>query len=261
MGRARHVPSRPVGEPRRRWSPSGPVSRSRFRVTAVVAETVSPKPYFTKFMSRDPAADTTRTPYSYADNNPINLSDPLGLCDSNPISVSFWTNGNCLSGLVGGPNGGGPESPGGVVQSVANITGDVTAVFVIVATGGAELLPASLQVVDAESASTTVGLIAGGANTGVDCLQTNYSACAWDLDTAGISYLTKENPGGLRSALINGALTIPPNPYGDGASQDSTSTSVWIIQYVDGHPGAAIPLTSYGSYQFERQTLVCQATP
>ncbi len=35
----------------------------------------------------------------------MNSSDPSGMCNANPFSGSFWTNGNCLAGAVGGPSG------------------------------------------------------------------------------------------------------------------------------------------------------------
>jgi RHS repeat-associated protein len=38
-------------------------------------------PATTQFLTRDPAAVDTGTPYSYADNNPTNWSDPSGLCN------------------------------------------------------------------------------------------------------------------------------------------------------------------------------------
>lgn len=50
-----------------------------------------------QFLSRDPLADITGTPYSYASTNPLSYSDPSGLCNANPFTGSFWTEGNCIS--------------------------------------------------------------------------------------------------------------------------------------------------------------------
>ena len=59
-----------------------------------------------QFIIRDPVASITRAPYSYGADSPLNAIDPTGLsCNINPFSGSFWSDGNCLSGAVGGPSG------------------------------------------------------------------------------------------------------------------------------------------------------------
>jgi hypothetical protein len=55
-------------------------------------------------------------------DNPVNSWDPSGMCNSNPVSVSFWIQGNCLAGAVNGPNGGGSKSTMGVIRSIAELT-------------------------------------------------------------------------------------------------------------------------------------------
>jgi RHS repeat-associated protein len=50
-----------------------------------------------QFISVDPLSFVTESRYVYASNNPLNLSDPSGLCNWNPFSGSFWTEGNCIS--------------------------------------------------------------------------------------------------------------------------------------------------------------------
>jgi RHS repeat-associated protein len=44
------------------------------------------------FLSVDPAVSITQAPYTYTSDDPINLTDPLGLCSANPFSSS-----SCLS--------------------------------------------------------------------------------------------------------------------------------------------------------------------
>jgi hypothetical protein len=53
-----------------------------------------------QFTSVDPAVDQTEAPYAYAAGDPVDSSDPSGLCNWNPISTSFWTDGNCISDNV-----------------------------------------------------------------------------------------------------------------------------------------------------------------
>ena len=66
-------------------------------------------PATAQFLSGDPLVALTGKPYAYAEDNPLNGGDPSGLCNANPFTGSFWSEGNCLSGAVGGPNGGGSQ--------------------------------------------------------------------------------------------------------------------------------------------------------
>ncbi len=54
-------------------------------------------PSTAQFLSVDPIVAATRAPYNYAGDNPVNIGDPTGLCNANPFSESFWTQGNCVS--------------------------------------------------------------------------------------------------------------------------------------------------------------------
>ena len=48
-------------------------------------------------MTVDPLNEITHVPYGYANDNPLNQSDALGLSSWNPFSESFWTEGNIVS--------------------------------------------------------------------------------------------------------------------------------------------------------------------
>jgi RHS repeat-associated protein len=48
-----------------------------------------------QFLNRDPLVDLTRQPYAYADNNPLNETDPLGLC-SVVATLNPFSEDNCL---------------------------------------------------------------------------------------------------------------------------------------------------------------------
>ncbi len=47
------------------------------------------EPTTAQFMSRDFALSATRQPYQYASGSPLDLTDPAGLCDWNPLSGGF----------------------------------------------------------------------------------------------------------------------------------------------------------------------------
>jgi RHS repeat-associated protein len=50
------------------------------------------------FLTRDPLEAETGAAYGYAGDEPLDNSDAAGLsCNKNPLSGSFWTQGNCLS--------------------------------------------------------------------------------------------------------------------------------------------------------------------
>jgi RHS repeat-associated protein len=50
-----------------------------------------------QFLTRDPLTPMTRSPYGYVNNDPLGSVDPSGLCNANPFSGGFWTEGNCIS--------------------------------------------------------------------------------------------------------------------------------------------------------------------
>ncbi|HTU79116.1 MAG TPA: RHS repeat-associated core domain-containing protein [Solirubrobacteraceae bacterium] len=54
-------------------------------------------PSTAQFLSVDPLEMVTRAPYTYAEDNPVDGSDPTGLSNWNPFSESFWTEGNVIS--------------------------------------------------------------------------------------------------------------------------------------------------------------------
>jgi RHS repeat-associated protein len=54
-------------------------------------------PSTAQFLTVDPLEMVTRAPYTYAEDNPLNNSDPTGLSNWNPFSESFWTEGNVIS--------------------------------------------------------------------------------------------------------------------------------------------------------------------
>lgn len=56
-----------------------------------------------QFMSSDPLEAITQQPYSYAGDNPINETDPSGLCGDTSSWGSFWANCGSDAVKVAGP--------------------------------------------------------------------------------------------------------------------------------------------------------------
>ena len=54
-------------------------------------------PVTAQFLTVDPEVGTTRAPYNYAGDNPVNRGDATGLSSWNPFSESFWTEGDFIS--------------------------------------------------------------------------------------------------------------------------------------------------------------------
>lgn len=54
-----------------------------------------------QFLTADPASQLTQTPYSYADDNPVNQTDPGGQCPWCVIGVAI---GGIVGGVIGGAN-------------------------------------------------------------------------------------------------------------------------------------------------------------
>ena len=189
-------------------------------------------PTTAQFLTRDPLAAVTGSAYGYVNDNPLNGSDPSGLCTSNVFSAGFWGDGNCLSGLVGGPTGDGGESFGGVVKSVAGITGASAAVVGVIATGGIGFGATEVFAGDAvvtigadgswgwisgtaasadagAEVSYYTGIASGLASGGVDCTERAWAACGWDAASTAIGFGVTQWPGGPTAGWLGIPLAYP----------------------------------------------------
>jgi RHS repeat-associated protein len=121
-------------------------------------------PATAQFLTVDAVVSLTGAPYTYAHDNPLNESDPAGLCSINPFSSS-----SCLTEGVEAGVHFAEEHPvaTGIALGVA-----------AVATGGAAL---AVEGTVATSALGAASLTAGGGAAALDtsrCLSGNAGACA-----------------------------------------------------------------------------------
>jgi RHS repeat-associated protein len=54
-------------------------------------------PQTAQFISRDTLTSTTRQPYSYVFDNPLNRTDDTGLCSVGPANLPIWGSGPCIT--------------------------------------------------------------------------------------------------------------------------------------------------------------------
>ena len=126
-----------------------------------------------QFLTRDPLSSMTRSPYGYAGDSPLNAVDPMGLCRVNPVSIDFWTQGNCLSDGADDIAG----AVGDLWNTIVDHAGDISAVA-----GTAALLVLPIPGVG-EVASPILGAISvvtGAIATASDVANGEYLQAALD---------------------------------------------------------------------------------
>jgi len=157
---------------------SEPLRRSRNRawtVRALVARCYDPQT--ATFLTTDPLEELTGTPYSYANDNPLNIEDPSGLC---------WF---CLKRV---------ESIG---SGVALAAGAVAVASALVLTAPVSL-PVGLAAAAVGSAALGTSALAGGIAAVASCTAAirgsgTARGCAVGVAAAGLSAVG----GGLLGAL------------------------------------------------------------
>jgi RHS repeat-associated protein len=107
-------------------------------------------PATAQFLTRDPVNDVTRQPYSYAEDNPLNETDPMGLCG---IISCVTDAAKAVGGFV-------DQHKVGILQGVSGVlaAGAIAATLVTAGTSAALLptvlsLGASASAVGAQAAS------------------------------------------------------------------------------------------------------------
>lgn len=141
-------------------------------------------PSTAQFISRDPLASLTKTPYAYTNDNPLNETDPTGLCGwTDPfgcISDAAGAVANQATSWAGDIKDAGTQAKNWVADHHEGIlTGvGIAAGVVSAATGVGALVDAEVLGGEAVLSATSVGagLVAGGLD-GPGCLQGDKVAC------------------------------------------------------------------------------------
>jgi RHS repeat-associated protein len=177
-------------------------------------------PSMGRFISRDPSGLTGSgiNLYRYAGDDPTDLTDPRGLCNADPVSVGFWTEGNCLS-----------EHPTEVVTGIAigtcifgDVPGCIRATIAVFGTATWQNAEHSQCGSFLSHEGVTLALTAAGAGPGLifgglkvadligDEVLPTSQAGKWALNT----YLTGPSAGAAAAEAGAGAASTGP---GSGA--------------------------------------------
>ncbi|HXA28132.1 MAG TPA: FG-GAP-like repeat-containing protein [Candidatus Angelobacter sp.] len=166
-------------------------------------------PSTAQFLTRDPAAPTTRAPYDYVGDNPLNGSDPIGL-DSNCSIFAFWASDWCAREGAGTTTGKVVIGAGVVVAGVA--TGGVALGWYGAAAGagaGAEIdtttvVPAIVNDVAAASEDVVPTVGAAGEGPISTGLQRQICEHLIKLNDYIQNPLNSDTTGRLANAINNG---------------------------------------------------------
>ena len=171
------------------------------------------------FMTIDPDLSQTRQPFGYADDNPVNVTDPSGEC---------WWGWSCL------------KKASAFVQTAA----DAAAAYGSAAFAVSWYIP-GVDVVDVTWVGTalTFSELAGTVNLGAACLGGSSSECAAGVNgyftTGGLGNGVAEEARGLWALAENQAenhLNSAINAPGYASQNDNYITSQ--LHYVDGPPAS-----------------------
>ena len=163
-------------------------------------------PTTASFLSLDPVVSLTQAPYSYANDNPVNEEDPLGLWGWNPISDV--TQAAKDTGHFVAQHKKGIEIGAGIALGVAAAATGVGAV--VEAAGIASAVAAGAGVAEASTGAIVAGVaatVAGSAATYLDsaaCTEGNSAACVGrDLGAVGAAtgLVATLGSGGLAAGL------------------------------------------------------------
>ena len=141
-------------------------------------------PVTAQFTSVDPLVQSTGQPYAYADGDPVNGADPLGLWGWNPVSDVTQAAGDVGGAVVHHWRG------------IAQVAIAATAVSVAVVSVG------SLSGVSAVLAGAAIGAVSSGASYDIGCVGTNGGCTA----TGSISATLVGGISGGASAGIGGLV-------------------------------------------------------
>ena len=156
-----------------------------------------------QLLSRDPIASLTQAAYSYASSNPVNDTDPTGLCSVNPFSSK-----SCLNSAA--------SAVGNAASNVRSFVYRNAGTLSTVASGLATVAYATCAVTAGVGCGVGVALSAtstvlAGVNTYRACIggQGNCAAAAIGLGISAVA----TGAGALAQRAAAGALSNVFNPY------------------------------------------------
>lgn len=127
-----------------------------------------------QFLSRDPAAATTRSPYGYVNDNPLNGTDPTGLCG---WTDPFGCASDALGAVASTAEGVGNWVANNKLETLGLVAGTAALATGVGALAGVEVLGISAEALG--TISVGAGLVAGGADL-PSCLGGAVASCSPD---------------------------------------------------------------------------------
>jgi RHS repeat-associated protein len=187
-----------------------------------------------QFLTRDPLEATTGQPYEYVDDNPLNETDPLGLCPSWICGTASTVWNHTGGGVVNGAQTAWNDTGGKVVHQIA------TAPYIGGCIGGGFIIGAQLCVDVTRSGSIYVTPSAGLTTPGI----------TGSLHAGHIHGTDNPSPCQVNSYLhgwtLTGSATYGPSATGVWGDEGSTGNSDYGDEAgVGWGPGASV-MQGYG---------------
>jgi RHS repeat-associated protein len=201
-------------------------------------------PVTAQFISLDPLAELTQSPYGYTSDDPLNLSDPTGMGCWGFLQTACSVGSDIASGAadVGRAVAGGAEDVGGALASVSPRTwGEVAAGVVIV---GAGIAVCAAVIACIGIAADVIGV--GGAEGSLEAL-TGTLGLAETWGEVGTGLIS----GGTIGGVISDGADIAESCLGHWASPDCGSALADTAFDLTLHLGDDIPESTIARWLYK----------